>query len=260
MKRNLTYTFLAILILGCSSSGKNDHEDNAKQQSTEAKEVTAPAASDSLSSTPVLGLDISHFQGDVNWEQIKADKLTYAYTKATQGETYKDPNFERNISGANGAGLPIGAYHFYVAADNSENQAEHFVTSISQVDVGDLPPVLDLEQGGVSGTLDKDQFQADVLKWLTLVEEKLGVRPVVYTNNPFANEYLLDPKFSDYHLWIAEYTAAEAPKIPEAWKEKGWLMWQRSQRGTYTGVQGQNVDHDIFNGSDEQLKKLQQRR
>ena len=71
----------------------------------------------------------------------------------------------------------------------------------------------------------------------------MGVKPIIYTNNVFANDYLLGSDFSEYHLWIAEY-GVEEPKIPLAWKNKKWLIWQRTPRGKIEGVLG-NVDHDI---------------
>ncbi|MGB0177891.1 MAG: GH25 family lysozyme, partial [Owenweeksia sp.] len=77
------------------------------------------------------------------------------------------------------------------------------------------------------------------------VESKLNVKPIVYTNHPFGNQYLDHPDFANYDLWIAEYEVAE-PKIPNAWKDKGWLIWQRSERGEVEGAVG-NVDHDLYN-------------
>ncbi|MEM7296783.1 MAG: GH25 family lysozyme [Bacteroidota bacterium] len=246
-KRNVFVLLIVGLFAGCNTPQKKETEESSAV--TEPVKKEAPEG-------PIYGLDISHFQGNVSWDQVKKDGIRFAFAKATQGVNYSDPNYAQNVSSANDAGIPIGSYHFYMSMDDPERQADHFVSVVGEVADGDMPPVLDLEQGGIRASDDKQKFQADVLKWLDIVEKKLGMKPIIYTNNPFGNEYLTDSKFANYQLWVAEYTKAEKPNVPETWKDKGWLMWQRSQRGVYTGVPGQNVDHDVFNGTSEALQSL----
>jgi len=112
-----------------------------------------------------------------------------------------------------------------------------------------LPPVLDVEQGGISENISKEDLQADILLFLKAIEKAIDVKPIISTNHPFGDKYLTDLKFSDYDLWIAEYGVPE-PKIPKVWKKKGWLIWQRTDRGAIEGVVG-NVDHDILHQSKE---------
>lgn len=192
----------------------------------------------------VLGIDVSHFQGKINWEDIKADNVTFAYDKATQGSGFKDPYYSKNKIGAHEVGLAHGSYHFYTSDADPKEQATLFI-SVIDYGSGDMPPVLDLEQGGVKGTVETEKFQQDIFTFLKMVEDKLGVKPIIYTNHPFGNQYLNDPKFADYELWIAEY-GVDTPKIPRAWDEKGWLIWQRSERGKIQGAVG-DIDHDLFN-------------
>ena len=194
---------------------------------------------------PILGIDVSHFQGDVNWVKIKEQNVAFAYAKATQGSSFVDPKFKENQKNTKKAGLKHGSYHFYLTNEDPVKQAEHYLNTIQDLDEGQMLPMLDLEQGGIKGTVVKDKFQRDVLLWLKTVEEKLGVRPIIYTNNPFSNEYLDHPEFSNYHLWLAEYGVKE-PRIPKTWQKKGWAIWQRSERGKLDGVHG-DVDHDIVN-------------
>lgn len=137
-----------------------------------------------------------------------------------------------------------GSYHFYTSDADPKEQATLFI-SVIDYGSGDMPPVLDLEQGGVKGTVETEKFQQDIFTFLKMVEDKLGVKPIIYTNHPFGNQYLNDPKFADYELWIAEY-GVDTPKIPRAWDEKGWLIWQRSERGKIQGAVG-DIDHDLFN-------------
>ncbi|WP_296697931.1 glycoside hydrolase family 25 protein [Algoriphagus sp.] len=192
----------------------------------------------------ILGIDVSHFQGDVNWEDIKKADITFVYDKATQGDSFLDPKYSKNKTGAHESGLAHGSYHFFTSNADAIKQAEFFVKSIDYGE-GDLPPVLDLEEGGIKGTINSSDFEQEVLKWLTYVETNLGVKPIIYTNHTFGDKYLSSSDFAEYQLWIAEY-GVETPKTPKIWDDKGWLIWQRSERGTIEGAIGQ-VDHDLYN-------------
>ncbi len=233
-----------ILVMACNNPSTSDQaqtKDTAlpKAKVTETKPVEPPKPQG-----PVLGIDVSHFQGDINWKEIKDAKLLFAYDKATQGEGYRDPDYAQNREGAHAVGLSHGAYHFYVAGDDPAKQANNFLAVVDYAS-DDMPPVLDLEQGGMKKGINAQTYQQNVLKWLNLVETKLNIRPIIYTNHPFGNEYLDHPDFAKYDLWIAEYEV-DTPKIPNAWKEEGWLIWQRSERGKVEGAVG-NVDHDLYN-------------
>lgn len=194
---------------------------------------------------PILGIDVSHFQGDVDWNRIKKCNISFAYAKATQGTSFKDPKFKENQRNTKQAGLKHGSYHFYLTNEDPVKQAHHYINTIQSLDEGQMIPMLDLESGGIRGKIVVDKFQKDVLIWLKIVEKKLGVKPIIYTNNPFGNAYLNHPEFSKYHLWLAEYRVKK-PRIPKVWKNKGWTIWQRSEKGKLDGVHG-DVDHDLVN-------------
>lgn len=194
--------------------------------------------------TLILGIDVSHFQGDIDWKKIKDANIQFAYDKATQGNHYKDPEYDKNKTGARSAGLIHGSYHFFTSNQPGLDQAKHFCTVIDHRE-SDMPPVLDLEQGSIVNGVTILAFQKEVMEWLNEVERQLGVKPIIYTNHPFGDQYLDNPDFSAYELWIAEY-GVSSPKIPKQWKEKGWLIWQRSERGSIEGAIG-DVDHDLFN-------------
>nr|MBI1232399.1 hypothetical protein [Cytophagales bacterium] len=194
--------------------------------------------------TVILGIDVSHFQGDIDWGKIKSANIKFAYDKATQGSRYKDPKYVQNKQGAQNVGLVHGSYHFFTSNDSGLAQAEHFCQVVDYKE-GDMIPVLDLEQGSIVGEVTVQNFQKEVFDWLNEVERILGVKPIIYTNHPFGDQYLDHPDFSAYELWIAEY-GVSTPKIPKQWKEKGWLIWQRSERGKIEGAIG-DVDHDLFN-------------
>ncbi|UZD24132.1 glycoside hydrolase family 25 protein [Algoriphagus halophytocola] len=236
------------LMLACfwmmTSCASKSNSDISSKIPIPEKDTIPANPMESKTDQPVLGIDVSHFQGNINWEEIKADEITFAYDKATQGASFKDPDYAQNKRGAHEVGLAHGSYHFFTSDADPMDQAALFIATIDYTS-GDMPPVLDLEQGGIVGTVKTSEFQDDVLSFLLEIERKLGIKPIIYTNHPFGNEYLDNPKFSEYGLWIAEYEV-DTPKIPKTWEEKGWLIWQRSERGKVQGAMG-NVDHDLFN-------------
>ncbi len=244
MKSKLIWTVcLSALLLSCGSGETKKTEDSRPEQT----ESTASASTEEpkeVQNKTKLGIDVSHFQGDINWEEIKEAGILFAYDKATQGETYVDPDFKENQVGAKNAGLVHGSYHFFMSNDDPLSQAKLFVSNAGY-EKGDLPPVLDLESGGIKGDISAADFEKNVLIWLEHVESQLGVKPIVYTNHSFGDQYLSDAKLAEYHLWVAEY-GVEKPKVPKVWAEKGWLIWQRSERGAVEGAVGQ-VDHDLYN-------------
>ncbi|MFC5048480.1 GH25 family lysozyme [Aquimarina hainanensis] len=199
-----------------------------------------------LNDAPILGIDISHYQGNINWKKIKKDGVSFCYAKATQGTSFVDPKFKTNQKQAKKIGLKHGSYHFFMAGKDPRKQADLFIQTVVSLNEGDMIPMLDLEQEGLEHHISAIQFQKDVLLWLSIVEDKLGIKPIIYTNNPFGNTYLTDSKFASYKLWIAEYQV-KTPKTPSTWAENGWTIWQRSERGKVYGIQGKNVDHDIVN-------------
>ncbi|GMQ29585.1 glycoside hydrolase family 25 protein [Algoriphagus confluentis] len=234
--KKINFFLILLAFLGFCS------EKKPEQKEAEESPISEKSSSDSL----ILGIDVSHFQGDIDWEKIKEANIRFAYDKATQGVHYLDPDYNQNKVGAHQAGLLHGSYHFFVSNASGVEQAEHFCQAIEYSEK-DMPPVLDLEQGSLVGNepIDKVQFQKEVLDWLKTVETKLGITPIIYTNHPFGDTYLDDPAFESYPLWIAEY-GVSSPKIPKAWATEGWLIWQRSERGSIEGAIG-NVDHDLFN-------------
>jgi lysozyme len=258
-KHNLNSFFIAGLLLLTLSCGQSSQQsptaqtDSTGSESQPVSAATRKQINNNISGS-VLGIDVSHFQNDVNWEDVKQANIQYMYTKATQGIDDVDPKFVRNKDGAQAAGLFHGAYHFYMAGDDPVKQADLFIKTVKPLNDKSIPPVLDLEQGGMKEGINTAAYQKDVLTWLSRVEKALGVRPIIYTDHPFGNQYLNHSDFNQYQLWIAEY-GVETPHIPDQWKDKGWIMWQRTERGSIEGTIG-NVDHDLFKGTNEGLEQL----
>ncbi|MES1242741.1 MAG: GH25 family lysozyme [Acidobacteriota bacterium] len=192
------------------------------------------------------GIDVSHYQGTVNWTEVAASGVVFAFAKATDGITYVDPQFSVNWPAMLSVGLLRGAYHFYEPADDPTSQAQHYLSNVT-LEAGDLPPVLDVEiTGGVSST----QLWSGVATWLQTVQTATGRQPLLYISPGFWSDNSPDPTLTGYPLWLADY--ASTPKLPEGWST--WQFWQHSQTGTVPGV-STSVDLDLFNGT---LVQLQQ--
>ncbi|CAM4460517.1 GH25 family lysozyme [Paenibacillus xylanexedens] len=201
----------------------------------------------------VQGIDVSRYQGKIDWLQVKADKREFVFIKATEGQTYTDPNFTANVKGALSAGLMVGTYHFLRATSAAAAKAEavHYAKSLEEIGGAkalQLPPVMDYENNpeGIS----KAQINIVAEAFLTELERLTGIKPIIYTGNSFAGNF--DTGLSGYDLWIARYSNTRVPDDQPAWKT--WTIWQYSDSGKVPGIAG-NVDLNEFNGSLADIKK-----
>lgn len=192
----------------------------------------------------LAGIDVSHWQGTVDWQRVAGHGISFAFIKATEGGDYTDPAFAANWAGAAPAGVARGAYHFYRPQTDAAAQAEHFLRTV-QLRAGDLPPVLDVE---VTDGRSASAIAAGVRTWLETVERATGRRPIVYTRASFWSAQMGD--FGAYPLWVAHYSAA-SPNIPAGWS--GWTFWQHSDAGRVAGISG-DVDLNWFAGGGDDLQ------
>ncbi len=211
----------------------------------------------SFAASTLLGIDVSHNNGPVDWRQVAAGGLAFAYAKATEGTGFVDPLFGTNWAAMKQAGLMRGAYHFFHPAKPVAAQADKFVSVVGHLAGRDLPPMLDLEetvpQNEWTG-VTKAKRVALALDWLERVEKALGRKPIVYTRSGFVQEaFDRAGPLAEYVLWIAHYTSAPAPAIPPGWS--AWTIWQFTETGRVSGVKG-NVDMNRFNGTHEELLAL----
>jgi lysozyme len=195
----------------------------------------------------VQGIDVSKYQGTIDFAKVSAAGMRYVFVKATEGITGVDPDYAHNVAAARAAGLVVGTYHFYETDDDPSAQFGNF-RQHADVKPGDLPPVVDIE---VLAKGSRPDLADDLKSFLAQLEQAYGVKPILYSGVSFANEYLAG--FSAYPLWVAEYTSASAPKVPTGWAT--WTFWQYSQSGAVAGVSGA-VDMDRFNGTPTQFNAL----
>ena len=199
----------------------------------------------------IRGIDISHYQGDIDWEQlenamIEKCPIRFVMIKATEGASRLDPMFNDNFRNARDYGFIRGAYHFWSNKSSAREQAQFFLKRV-HLQKGDLPPVLDVEHKPKD--MSDDDFRREVLTWLHIVEDKYHVKPIIYTYYKFKVNYLGTPVFDDYPYWIAHYYV---DKI----EYKGpWKFWQHTDAGRLPGIKGY-VDFNLYNGSYYDLKRL----
>jgi GH25 family lysozyme M1 (1,4-beta-N-acetylmuramidase) len=206
------------------------------------------------------GVDISHWQGTVDFAKVKAAGKTFVIAKATEGGVdastgtgYQDPNYATYKAGATGAGLAFTGYH-YARPDlnptlaGAVEEADWFATVLG-LQHGMLIPALDLE---VHGTLGVTDLQNWVLAWLEEVYARTGVRAMIYVSPNFWSTYMGDtPWYSNNGytlLWVAHW-GVDSPHVPGYnWGGKGWTFWQYTSSGSVSGISG-SVDLDRYNGT-----------
>lgn len=196
---------------------------------------------------PIQGIDISRWQGEIDWASVKAAGTRFVYIKATEGGDHVDPAFQRNWEAARRAGVPRGAYHFVYWCRPAHEQAVWFKQQIPN-DPDALPPVLDLEWNGHSKTCPKKVERSLALEkirlMLTELEQLTGKKPVIYTDITFHKD-ILEGEFNDYPYWIRS-TAAK----PEArYENRPWAFWQFTTTGRVPGIKG-DVDRNAFYGNE----------
>jgi len=206
--------------------------------------------------TTTRGIDVSHYQGTIDWPSVAGSNVAFCFIKATQGDTYVDPYFSQNWQGSASAGLWHGAYHYGVPSVDPIAQAQYFYRTVGASGSQVLPPVLDLE------TLD-GQSPTDVLQWtlafLAATDTLFGRDTIVYTDAGFWQALQDLPgsqNLAQRPLWLAAYTAQ--PRVPLPWSN--WTFWQYSSGSCnggcpVAGVTG-SVDQDLFAGSLAQLGAL----
>ena len=197
----------------------------------------------------IHGIDISHYQGDVNWKMLEQTRqgqfpVSFIFMKATEGGDFADDKFVANFDSARAHGFIRGAYHFYNPKTDANKQADFFIRSV-KLEPGDLPPVLDIEKK----SKDVKKLQDDLKIWLRKVESHYGVKPIIYASYKFKTKYLNDSVFDSYPYWIAHYY------VDSVRYQGDWKFWQHTDVGTLPGID-EKVDLNIFNGSLSEMKEL----
>ena len=240
---------VGLLLVGLALYGRYGRQLNRYARRTYATltagRLTGREKTPLLTGYSVHGIDVSSYQGRINWEEVSEHQVRFAFIKATEGVTMRDSRFQRNWQGAQAVGICRGAYHYFHPNYDGARQADLFVRNVP-LKAGDLPPVLDVEAPNFH---DVAIMRRNVATWLRLIERHYGVRPILYTNYNFYKRHLAG-HFDEYPLWLAHYEV-EKPTLP---REK-WIIWQHSDESHVPGIRGP-VDFNVFQGSFETLLAL----
>ncbi len=201
---------------------------------------------------PVRGVDVSSWQGEIDWPTLAGEGISFAWIKATEGSTFTDPKFAFNAENALKTGLAVGAYHFFSFETPGKTQAEHFLATVSGYELT-LPPVVDLEfYGSFSKTPpDREAVLNELSDFISAVREKTGKEPVLYLTGA-SYRYFIEGEdaFSASPIWFRNvYTG-----IGET--DARIRFWQFSNRHVLKGYGGKEryVDMNCFLGSEEEFR------
>ena len=218
-----------------------------------ATATTAPPPTEQPTSNKLEGIDVSHWQGTIDWAKVRAAGKRFAFIKASEHTSFVDDKYQTNRAAAKAAGLKVGAYHF--ARPNSGTtdayaEADHFIETAAWKS-GELRPVLDLED---TGGLSSSALQTWVKAFLQRVYDRTGVRAIIYVSPSFWSSKMGNSTWfakNGYDvLWIAHWTTASSPSTPaENWGGKGWTFWQYTSDGSVSGISGR-VDLNRYKGTD----------
>ena len=204
------------------------------------------------------GIDISRYNGRIVDKINVSGTLAFVICKATEGEHFRDPNFNYNWKSIKGKKLIRGAYHFFHTNTDPIKQAKNYISTVGKWEDTDIAPIVDIEAESLSKS-EKVQtvkeIENNLLEFLNEIKERTNRVPMIYTGKAFANDYLLNKTFSKYPLWLAEYDNREQPILPSTWKDVGFKVWQKSDKYRLkSSVDDSVYDLDIFEG--EQLLEL----
>ena len=205
-----------------------------------AREPVPPSAAPPCDPGPVShGIDVSYYQGEIDWQQVRASGIEFAFIRVADGIDNPDSLFELNWGAAKAAGVRRGMYQFFRPADDVTAQADLVIAMAKKRGTGELPPVLDIEDdGGLLPAMVAKRARA----WIDRVHKQLHVDPIVYTYPDFWKRGGGAP-LAQQPLWLAHYTANGAcPTVPATWSD--WTYWQYSEKGRVPGIVG-NVDLDL---------------
>ena len=196
----------------------------------------------------VPGIDVSSWQGRVDWQKVAASGVKYVFIRAFEGR-HEDQEFRRNWAGAKAAGLLRGAYVYFRARHSGEMQARLMLDAL-RGDPGELPPVLDLERFDEQTA---EKTITEVRAWVAAMKAGLGRDPMIYAGSfwHFNIAPLVGREFADLALWTPDYTETGCPGVPAGWKR--WTFWQQTSRGLLPGIRG-NVDMNVFHGDEGDLR------
>jgi lysozyme len=232
---------LGLMIAGCST--------------LESVDRTEPNQ-DAVRGFPIHGIDVSKYQGAIDWPAAARGGVRFAWIKATEGGDRWDDLFQVNWDGARAARIPTGAYHFYYFCRPVEDQIAWFKTHVPPASDA-LPPVLDMEWNPDSPTCKvrppAEKIRADMQAFLAEMYAFYGKKPIVYTTVDFHRD-VLPGHLDEYDFWLRSVASHPSAK----YGGRRWTFWQYTATGSVPGVRGK-VDRNVFAGSETEWQAFLQR-
>ena len=184
----------------------------------------------------VPGIDVSDHQGVIDWANVVGPD--FVFIKASQGDTFRAKRWADNYTGARGAGLKVGAYHYADADTSAHTEVVNFLKALDDRPL-DLPVALDVEG---KFALEGDAATAWVHAWLEEVEMELGVQPILYTSSRIVRLKKLGESITKYRVWHPRYGDQPANVLP--WDN--WSIWQYSSSGQVPGIKARvDMNHMV---------------
>ncbi|MCD7890358.1 MAG: glycosyl hydrolase family 25 [Ruminococcus sp.] len=195
---------------------------------------------------PVMGVDVSNYQGKIDWQELERQNVSFAFIKATESSGHIDEFARCNLESAAETNIKISAYHFFSFDSSGETQAENYISVVGKDDIN-MPPVVDIEyySDKSANKPDGEELEKVLTPLMTRLEDYYGVKPIIYTTLAMYNKY--KEYFSDYPLWIRSVYCE--PEFVQ------WKFWQYSDKGELYGFVGeeQYIDLNVYNGSEEEF-------
>lgn len=196
----------------------------------------------------VFGVDVSSYQGTVNWETMKAQGVDFAFIKASEGSSLQDSSFGENWENAIAAGIRTAGYHFFSYDSSGATQADNFIEKVPVVP-GAMPPVIDVEFYGeyLETPMSPESVFPILSELVTRLEEAYGQKPILYVTYKSYELYVKD-HYSDYPIWVS------SPTVAPFWID--WTFWQYSHSARMEGYVGtqERIDLNVFRGTLEEFK------
>jgi lysozyme len=188
----------------------------------------------------ITGIDISHYQGQINWAEVARDpQVHYVFCKMSEGNNMIDNTYAYNIREARRHGLKVGAYHFYRANIPADQQFRNFM-SVFKRQEQDILPFIDVE---LTNGMGDAIFVSRLRELCELITKAIGRRPIIYTGKYYYKKYLNTDYWRQYPYFIASYTAL----TPMLENNDDYVIWQYSCKGRIRGIRG-DVDMSCFMG------------
>lgn len=195
----------------------------------------------------VHGIDVSKWNGDIDWRKVRQSGVSFAFIKATEGKDRVDSRFDEYWRAARAAGIPHAPYHFYYFCSSADEQADWFIRNVPK-EAMHLPPVLDVEWNPTSKTCrhrpNALTVRSEMKRFMDRIQAHYGKRPIIYTSVDFHRDNLVGA-FDDYHFWVR--SVAKHPR--DIYPDRRWAFWQYTSTGVIPGIRG-DTDINVFAGDE----------